>query len=482
MRTRQEIWPILLASGGIVAFLPLFMIDPLLVIAVPVAAGFLACIVRPNIGIYALVLLLFFAPVTINAGWPGQTTTYVFLAALILAIGGRISRFVTKQQSVNEASWILLLLLPVALSGILHETSLKDFWAYGKSLIVLVVVAWHVTAEARLAPERLRRVAVIIAWFAIPLFVLAAYQRATGSWPVLDQFAVAKSYTSRGDPTRTAAIMGHSILYGGYCMVAATISATLKPRHWKWLFAASLAGLVLSGARSAWLGMAVIFILLLVIYRPKVTFLRSYGLLLLTCGVLFAMIAAPQAVDDITGTAWGRIDNVTESVSALARQLRVNMAWVQITDNESTWTWGLGPGALVAYFTVVTISDSLAATFDNSYLTLWYEYGVIPVVILSVALLVGIFRNGPTVGRLLLLGITIQIWFFDFYQWPLMIGAISLAAGLRQQEKLPARQDDDVLLSRQRVIKQGRTRSASTLEPFRRSSTAARAGLRWRSL
>jgi hypothetical protein len=276
--------------------------------------------------------------------------------------------------------------------------------------------------------------------------------------------------------------MGHSILYGGYCMVAATISATLKPRHWKWLFAASLAGLVLSGARSAWLGMAVIFILLLVIYRPKVTFLRAYGLLLLTCGVLFAMIAAPQAVDDITGTAWGRIDNVTESVSALARQLRVNMAWVQITDNESTWTWGLGPGALVAYFTVVTISDSLAATFDNSYLTLWYEYGVIPVVILSVALLVGIFRNGPTVGRLLLLGITIQIWFFDFYQWPLMIGAISLAAGLRQQEKLPARQDDDVLLSRQRVIKQGRTRSASTLEPFRRSSTADRAGLRWRSL
>jgi len=426
---------VMLAMGLLALF------KPILVLAVPAALAFLYCAVRPSVGLYALVAMLFFTPITINLGWPGQAVTYVFYAALALAVLGRLVRAITRKQRMFEAGWVLWFLLPIMFSGFIHGTSLGDWFTNVKPLLVLVVVSWHVVAEARLDPQRIRRVALMIAWAAPALFLLAAYQRVAGYWPVMDQFAIAKSYTSRGDAARSAAIMGHSILYGGYCMVTALISAVLAPKWWRVLLLASIGGLLLTGARSAWLGAAVALLVVLVVRRPKISFWGLYSGIVGLSLLLVAMIAFPHAVDEVVAAASGRLENFAESQSALARQLRVDLAWGQIAHTEFSWWWGLGPGALVAYFSSTKTKDNLAATFDNSYLTLWYDYGVIPVLLLAIMLLVMVLRPGALLGRVLALGIAVQIIFFDFYQWPLMIGAIALAAGLRQHQKLPAPKD-----------------------------------------
>jgi hypothetical protein len=432
--TQNEIWPALLVIGALLVLGLMALINPLLVVALLVAAGFIACTLKPDIGLYALMAILFFIPVTINAGWPGQTSTYVFFAALALAIGGRLARVLRGEQSISESAWVLWLLLPVALSGVVHGTNIGEWFTVARPLIVLVVVVWHVRAEARLSPERMRRVAVMIAWAAPALVLLAVYQRITGLWPVLDTFASSKSYTSRGDPSRTPAIMGHPIIYGSYCMVAAVISAALKPKQWEMLFAAAFMGLVLSGARSAWIGAAVALLVLLLIRRPKTNFRGLYSGLLVACAVVLAMILFPHAVAEVVASVSGRLENVAESSSALARNLRADLAWRQISDTDASWWWGLGPGSLVAYFTVTKVGDNLAAAFDNSYLSMWYEYGVIPVAIFSIVGLVAILRKGGSTGRLLMLALVAQIIFFDFYQWPLMTGAIALAVGLQHQQ------------------------------------------------
>ncbi|MFC0483717.1 O-antigen ligase family protein [Pseudarthrobacter scleromae] len=434
--------PGLLIPACLIGIGLLALVKPILVLAVPVALGFLYCVVRPAVGLYALVAMLFFTPITINLGWPGQAATYVFYAALALAVLGRFVRAITRKQRFFEAGWILWFLLPIILSGIIHSTSPGDWFANVKPLLVLVVVSWHLVAEARLDPQRMRRVALMVAWAAPALFLLAAYQRVAGYWPVLDQFAIAKSYTSRGDASRSAAIMGHSILYGGYCMVTALISAVLTPKWWRVLLVASLGGLVLCGARSAWVGAAVGLLLVLIIRRPKVSFWGLYSGLIGLCLVVMAIIVFPDGVSNVVSAATGRVENFAESQSALARQLRVNLAWSQITHTEFSWWWGLGPGALVAYFTANKTSDNLAATFDNSYLTMWFDYGVIPVALLGIMLLAMILQRGALLGRVLAVGLSAQIIFFDFYQWPLMIGAIALAAGLRQCQKQPAPKDE----------------------------------------
>lgn len=410
---------------------------PLLVVAMPAGLGFLIAMFRPSLGIYVLMFMLFFLPVTVNMGWPGQTTTYVFYAALALAVGGRLTRFITKAQPIRESIWILLLLVPAAAIGVIHQTSGSDLWLNAKALVVLVVVSWHVTAEAKLQPERLRGIAVMIAWAAPALALLALYQRAVGSWPFLDQYASSVSYTSKGDPSRSAGVMGHPILYGAYCMIAAVVAGALKPKWWKLLMGSALLGLVLSGARSAWVGAAVALVLIVVIYRPKITFWGAYSGLIVACVLLGTFALYPNIANSFVSIATGRIDNVTESASALARNLRVDLAWHQIAASKESWWWGLGPGSLVAYFTRTTLGDNLAATFDNSYLTLWYEYGVVTLVLFS-AVMVAVIWRGAVPGRILMLSLAAQIWFFDFYQWPLMIGAVALAAALCIQPRPPA--------------------------------------------
>lgn len=178
-----SVLPAMLAVLLVVAIVLLALVKPVLALAIPLAVGSIVCVLRPTVGLYLLVALLFFAPVTINLGWPGQATTYVFIGALALAVGGRLGRALSRNQRFLEAGGILWLLIPLALVGVVHGTSPSEWFTHTRPLLVLVVVCWHVVAEARLDPQRLRRVAVIVARAAPALFLMAAHQCIAGYSP-----------------------------------------------------------------------------------------------------------------------------------------------------------------------------------------------------------------------------------------------------------------------------------------------------------
>ena len=126
---------------------------------------------------------------------------------------------------------------------------------------------------------------------------------------------------------------------------------------------------------------------------------------------------------------------------------------MRILGSEFSSMFGLGPGSLQQYFTHHSVSDGLAATFDNSYLSLWHDYGAITLAVLVSLLSVGIARrSGSPPGRLLLLSTAVSIFFFDFYAWPLMLGVIMLAVGLREMPDSASPPDPTVSISAARTF------------------------------
>lgn len=413
------------------------LMAPTLVALGVAALAFIACALKPNVSLYVIFALAFFTPVTISVGLPGLMLTYVFGAILFLCVAGRFVRALTKEQALGTSAGYLLWLVPIVVIGAVHGVGPIALQEAARPLIVLIVLLWHVSAEAKLSPERLRRVALMIAGVAPLLLLLAVYQRAAGYWPVLDELAISPSYKSTGDASRSAAIMGHPILYSAYCMVAITVAIAIRSKWSTLIWVSAGLGLILSGSRSAWVATALVLALYVIARRPKPT---PGGLGIAFVAITVVMAAAvftPGAVDNVYGTLSGRLNDLAESESALARILRTDLAWQQITDSSETFFLGLGPGALVAYFAQNAVGDNLAKTFDNSYLTLWYEYGFFGAAALSTLVFLTLAHKGAATGKLLIIGVATQIFLFDFYQWPLMLAALALAVALR--EETPAR-------------------------------------------
>jgi hypothetical protein len=126
--------------------------------------------------------------------------------------------------------------------------------------------------------------------------------------------------------------------------------------------------------------------------------------------------------------AFTRLSGLSESTSAQARTLRASVAWDAITSSPTATIFGHGPGSLGRFFGTHRIGDQFSQTFDNSYLTLWFEDGLLAVAWLIVALLIGIILARSTVSRLLLIAFAVQTLFFDFFNWPTLSLIVALAA------------------------------------------------------
>ena len=123
----------------------------------------------------------------------------------------------------------------------------------------------------------------------------------------------------------------------------------------------------------------------------------------------------PPIVAQTISVAANRVDHVTQSESATARYERSGTAMSHITDNVSAIIFGHGPEGHVLFLRTVGIPDGLAQTFDNSYLTLWYDSGIVGAaafVLVAAMLLLG-YRS--LTGRMILGAFVAQILFFDFF-------------------------------------------------------------------
>lgn len=384
----------------------------------------------PSRLMYALFGVLLLVPVTADPGYPTEPVWVVLLVATAIAVFGRVQRFHpdTPLASVGMAGFALPVTVVVA--GLAHWNGPKALVFALVPFVCYAVIAWHVVEEARQDPESLRRVATAVAWLGVPVALLAVYQRATGTWPILDDLATSNAFTSSGGAGRSVGTIGHPIVYGTYCMMSMCVTLALRGRLWQLPFAAGAVGLLLSGSRSAWIGMACAAVVWYLAQQRKVT-RRGVSLVaafVAAGGVL--VLVGPGPVRGALDILRSRLSNVTGSSSATARYSRYDAAWSGLWEGPDTVLFGRGAEAHVRFFQEVGIGDYLAQTFDNSYLTLWYDFGLIALLPFLAILALLLVRSRSLAARMLVVAIAVQIFFFDFYLWPCAAAVLILAAGL----------------------------------------------------
>jgi len=215
---------------------------------------------------------------------------------------------------------------------------------------------------------------------------------------------------------------------------------TLRGRLWQVPFAAGAVGLLLSGSRSAWIGTAAALVVWYFAQPRKVT---KRGIQLVMSGAVVAvvlLVTSPPPVRDLIDMVRGRLSNVTGSSSAAARFERSAQAWSGVSDSLVGLLFGQGPEAHVRFFQQIGVADGLAQTFDNSYLTLWYDFGALTLLAFAAVLVATLVRGSSLTARILIVGFAIQIWFFDFYLWPSAAAALLLAVALEPATSSAARQ------------------------------------------
>ncbi|MFK4242554.1 O-antigen ligase family protein [Micromonospora chokoriensis] len=446
---------------------------------------------------WAVFIIAFAIPVTIDFGYPTNPSYTLLLLLFVLAFWGRLLRAERDGWRRNVILAGLVLPLCGLISGLVHWHGIKPIVVGLSPLACVGVLCWHVIEEARRDRQLIIRIAEWLTWLSVPVAAFAKYQTLTLSWPIFDQLAYHWTYTSAFDATRAVGISGHPIIYGSFAMAMALIALTIKGRYWYVPVVANLAGLVLSGTRSAWVGI-VLALALWLLLRWRAISWRGVGsaILIAVTALMFVAVkpslfsfvtaAAPSATwfpgspptpapapgsstptpgssspttgaADPVGAAESRISDPLQSASANARFARISVLWDGITQDWSTVVFGNGPEANVRYLERVAIGDGEAQVFDNTYLTFWYNYGLLGLAGLLSLLLVLWWRLRSVVTRILLVGIGAQIFFFDAWLWLGAVAVFVLAVALAGADASRSITGQSVPTPRRQQSAQGRS-------------------------
>ncbi|MEV4494097.1 O-antigen ligase family protein [Micromonospora arborensis] len=407
---------------------------PVLLGALVLAALLIWGLWTPSRLTYALFAVLLLVPVTADPGYPAEPVWIVLLTATAIALFGRLQRFHPDTPLASVGMYAFALPAAGVVAALASWSGPKDLIVSLVPFVCYAVIAWHVVEEARQDPDGFKRLAKAFAWFGVPVALLAIYQRLTGTWPILDELAISNAFTSTAGAGRSVGTVGHPIVYGTYCMTSMCVAVALRGRLWQLPFFAGAVGLLLSGTRSAWIGMACAMVVWYLAQKRKVT-RRGVTLVGVSVAVLAGlMVAAPRVMDGVMEIFHSRLSNLTGQSSATARYSRYETAWSSLWEGYKSVVFGLGPEAHVRFFQQVGIGDQLAQTFDNSYLTLWYDFGLIGLIPFLIILVTLLLRAKSLATRMLVAGFAAQIFFFDFYLWPCAAAALIMAAGLAISE------------------------------------------------
>ncbi|MFG1737051.1 O-antigen ligase family protein [Micromonospora chalcea] len=448
---------------------------------------------------WAVFVIAFAVPVTIDVGYPTNPSYALLLVLFLLAAWGRVLRAERDGWPPKALAAALLLPACAVLAGLVHWHGVKPIAVGVAPLLCFGVLAWHLAEEARHDRRTVLRIAEALTWFSVAVAVFAKYQTASRSWPIFDQFAYDWTYTSAFDATRAVGLSGHPIIYGTFAMAMVLVALTLRGRFWYVPVTANLVGLVLSGTRSAWVGTVLALGFWLFLQWRKVSW-RGLGSAAAIAAITWALVAfSPPALlpDTTASTPTGQgaataaapppspaapvassaapapespastpspaapapptvssgapepsapapaaptasaVDSVdvagsriSDPASADARFTRMSVVWDGITHDWSTVVFGNGPEANVRFLENVGIGDGQAQVFDNTYLTFWYNFGLIGLACL-LALLVLLYRRLRSLpARLLLVGFAAQIFFFDVWLWLGAVAVLLLAVAL----------------------------------------------------
>ena len=379
---------------------------------------------------YTIFAVAFLLPVTVDFGFPTYPTWTVLATLFVLGLGAQLATL--RRDGLDLPLIAMTMVIPAAIfaaslfawRGVGPAAAAVAPWAcYG-------VLAWHVVAFARRDPNGMRRLAAFFSWVGVAVAVLAVYQRWTRSWPILDDFAIDIAFMAKSGPERSAGFMGHPLVYGTFAMGMACVALGLRFRYWRFAFIANMIGLVLSGTRSSWAAM-LCALALWYIAQPRKLSLKGVANAVVSTAALYGIWKlGPPAVVETVEIATNRVDNVTQSESAVARYERSGTAVEGITRDAWTAIIGHGPEAHVEFFRTVGIRDGLAQAFDNTYLTMWYNSGIVGLVALVCVLGAVLLRYRSLTGRMIFGAVAAQILFFDIHLWPCAAAVALMGLGI----------------------------------------------------
>lgn len=372
------------------------------------------------------ILMLFPATIATQQVMTGAFYFAAYLAIVYLFFAGAGAR-----------SWAVLLLAGIPLAG-LALTGVGGPAAVVTAtapILATVAVSTALVHFARADQSGFRTIVVALIYLSIPIALIAIYQRVTGTWPVLDEFARLTSASSDG---RSAASFGHPIIYGVFAQTMAVSASFYRPKLWQLAVFGNVIGLVLSGTRGSWVAFLVMLALSLIVLARSagktVNFARTIGGV--CAAVVFVAVLVTAFPDPIKSTIVSvetRLDSVAAKSSTEAREARARLAVKSIASGPETLVFGHGPGAAQAFWMRTgNLGDTGAATFDSSYLTLAYDYGVLGGGLLSLALLVFALLPGQAVGRIVVVGLGVSLYTFDWAGWPSVVALIAIGIAQTQ--------------------------------------------------
>jgi O-antigen ligase len=371
---------------------------------------------------YLAVIPMVFIPATIDQVHP-KTLAY-FGAVLVAALAAAVVR----DRRLHWA-WLLVFVLPTV-SALASSSTPVELLRGVTPLVGLVAVTWLLLMVGRESPRALWRMIEWIALISIPVALLAIYQRATGTWPLLDDYARNTSLHAFG---RSTGIFGHPIIYGLFSAAVLILAWFQRGRLWIPVMFAGTIGLVLSGARSAWLGLA-IAALWLVIHRIAAGKLQvnigrfAAGILFVVAVFVSAAVLSPAGRDSVVSLVNDRLGGSIAKQSTEARNVRSKLALEAIDANPRTLLLGHGPGASERFWLHFgKLDDGGAATFDNSYLTVAYDYGLLGLAVMLALIFSVIFRSGDLSGRTLMVLLAVAFYYFEWGGWPTTAALVAIA-------------------------------------------------------
>ena len=394
--------------------------------------------------IFAVLILV---PVTLRSPLRVSPASAVFIVASVLgAILVVRRRWRDPEAELRALAVAGLVVVPGVISLALNadRPGLGAYVLGGLApFVAIAMLLWA------LLPTRSQDVYVLIArllvWASVPLALLAIGQSITDTWPLLDALNV-REFTSDRYDERAVAIFGHPIVYGAVAGASALLAVALRPAWWTVALGLNVAAMALTGSRSAWVafGVSVLVYLALTLSRRAPTLswrqvLTATATAALVLGVVTLLpdfdgpsAARPPTRDGNAGSDGlpdDRLFDVAESESGQYRIQQWTGALERITANPQTLFVGHGPGSSFQLLLNEPMGPLTGPpTFDNTYLTIWYEQGAIGLLSLVGVLAVGIRRAGLA-GRLLLLMIAVNVVFYEGYKWP-PIDALALLAAL----------------------------------------------------
>lgn len=382
---------------------------------------------RENLFCIVAILITLVIPPTLDIHIFGvQPATLIWLILFVIFIFG--SKIKNDFRGVKLA---LVIALIITLSAVMSNTT-QQFMLGGVVPFFGICIAIILFVPAINKKSNLNLCIKVILLFSVLEFFMASYQYTTKSWPLFDEINQAE-FTSQAFFGRVSGTFGHPIVYGTFAGFCSLLALKYGGKFKYYLFFINLIGLFISGSRSGLFPLAAILIYieywnLIKIIKRQTILIRRVWITVMIITLIF--LAIPFFIYNNGDLDLSRYLNLTQSISYQYRIQQWQAGLSLITENYTTILIGYGPGSTVELFSTRRLIDLWGPqTFDNAYVTLAFEYGIIGALLIFI-LIIASSINIKSDNNVFILYLVLNAIFFDAHRWPIYIVLFSIAVAL----------------------------------------------------